>query len=1201
MSDSQELEHRSTSELSTRKVQKINKELTKQNNQLNKDVDVLRRENEALQSEKLKLKGENKTLERELRRVSSKGEVQRILKNGPAEADLEEVAAEERMLERDQKLDALKRKLGKKLEYYEQRDATEKLERMEDLLPESEKQSNSGGVWDSKTALKRLVEEQDISSRLQKENMELRSKLASLEADLEQLMKAKLSPKNSRIKPGNFFRRSKRGGENQKEKLTAASAGDGQRAGARSPDIPLSELLTFDTPSSLEGTPIHKPLPAHLSPNQSPKLEVRDRQNGEIQELKSRIRSAEEDKKNAEKRSRELETELHEAKRQLEGLQAEVEKGRKESEETDKIKKSLKMANSEKTSLSGQVQHLRKELDEHKTARRSLERSTTESLKKKDGRIEELELDCSRAKKECEKLQKEVESSKASGAEMKRKDSRIDELEGECSKARKENERLQKELESAKVAIAEAKSEPKVTTPTSVHTHTAAKPPSGANRLTSPSHSANTSKPAHISVGKAASTSSPKTASSPVSSTSSPKIASSPVSSTSDSVFVETEGSSDKVTSDARKLSSDSSKSTGEPAMSRATRKSSAESIGEKKPESQSRSRRNSKSPPRLRKRRSSTELIELFENVPKETLKPAETNVKRNPSFANLASSVSHRAKVAATRAMFEGKKDDEPAAKTPTTATVSLRSESKGGANRNIYRRSWTGDVSQLRRSANHAEPTPTTATIPEGKEAAMLHAKSQSVDATQQFKSTSSPATATTNTSTSSVSISGSPKHTISTTTAPSKPASLNLTSSASSKRGGATVVHQHSMSSTPSSGTPSSSTNLTVTPASTPAGSKVSKITIKSSSSPSTSPKLNARKEVKETTVGTSMKAEKVTIPVTPSGNSVNVSVGQRSRVISSSSTAAAPLKSPTTPLNSPNTPLKTPTTSVSVPTTPVKSSNTNATDSSKRTSSVVVTSNGVAKTPSYVPSYVRSNTVTGGETSTSRVKSPVTRSQTAVKFTVTTTGSTPSAPQPIRTSIVSPQVQPDHGILKRGSSLLNSPSDLKKASSLLDIPENAEEANESSSNSHTSHASAGNSNPPASSSGSSLGVSETPAVIHRSPVQTRIQRRKREDRPKTMYAGANRSETVSLVRLISKYQEQERRDKGQTGTNMAAISAPASTQVPAVNGNASPTPAAATTFSSSAGSSTSGGSNTNVVTSRTPRPRPQSYYGGSSDL
>ena len=1159
-------------------MQKINKELTKQNNQLNKDMDTLRRENEALQSEKLKLKGENKTLERELRRVSSKGEVQRILKNGPTETDLEEIAAEQRMLERDQKLDALKRRIEKQLECFQQRDAADKLERMEDMLPESEKQSNSE-VWDSKIALKRLVEEQDINSRLQKENMELKSKLASLEADLEQLMKARSSPKNSRMKPGNFFRRSKRGGESQKEKLTPASS-DSQRA--RSPDIPLSDLLTFDAPSSLEGTPIHKPLPAHISPNQSPKLEVRDRQNSEIQELKSRIRSAEEDKNSAEKRNAELEAELCEVKSQLEALQIKVEERRKSSEEVDKLKKSLKMANSEKTSLSGQIQHLRKELDELKRARRSAERNTTESLKKKDNRIEELEVDCSKAKKECEKVQRELESSKASVTEMKRKDSRIDELEGECSKARKECEKLQKELESAKAAIAEAKTEPKVTTPTSIHAHTTAKPPSGANRLTSPSHSVGSNKPAQ-SVGKTVSTSSTK-------------VASSPVSSTSDSVFLETESHSNKVTSDLRKLSLDSNKSMGEPATSRATRKSSAESIGEKKPESQSRSRRNSKSPPRLRKRRSSTELIEMFEH-PKETLKPAEANVKRNPSFANLATSVSHRAKVAATRAMFEGKNDDEPA-KTPTTATVSLRSESKSSTNRNFYRRSWTGDITQLHRSS-HTEPPPTATTIPEGKEA-MLHAKLQSVDATQQFKpapsssSTSTKPATTATVSTSGVSINSSPKHATS-TTASSKPVSLNLTSTTSSKKIGTTTMQQNSVSSTPSSGTPSPSTNLMVTPVSTPGVSKTSKITIKSSSSPSTSPQLNTRKEVREITVGTSMRAEKVTIPVTPSGSSVNVSVGQRSRVVSSSSTAATPVKSPTTPLKSPNTLLKTPTSPAKVPTTPVKS---NTTESTTRTSSVVVTSSGVAKTPSYVPSYVRSNTVSGGESATNRVKTPsVTRSQTAVKFTVTTT---PPAPQPIRTNIASPQAQPEYGLLKRGSSLLNSPSDLKKTSSLLDIPENVDEANESSSSSHTSHASVGNNSPPTS-SGSSLGVSETPTVIHRSPVQTRIQRRKREDRPKTMYAGANRSETVSLVRLISKYQEQERREKGETNTNMTAISAPASTQVPAVNGNASPTPAAAMTFSSSAGSSTSSGSNTTVVKSHTPRPRPQSYYGGSSDL
>ena len=1155
-------------------MQKINKDLTKQNNQLNKDVDALRRENEALQSEKLKLKSENKTLERELRRVSSKGEVQRILKNGPAETD-QEAMAEQRMLERDQKLEALKRNIQTKLEFFHQRDADEKLERMEEMLPESEKgdkQMNSG-VWDAKTALERLVEEQNISSCLQKENMELKSKVASLEAELEQLVKARSSPKNSRIKPGNFFRRSKRGGESQKEKLTPASS-DSQRA--RSPDIPLSELITFDTSSSLEGTPIHKLLPAHISPNQSPKLETRDRQNREIRELQSRIRSAEDEKQSAEKRNKELQTELHEVRSQLDVLHVKVEEGKKNSKEIEKLKKSLKMANSEKTSLSGQVQHLRKEMDELKTARRSTERSTTESLKKKDSRIEELELDCNRAKKECEKLQKELESSKASAAEMKRKESKIDELERECSKAKKECEKLQKELESAKAAIAEAKSEPKVVSPTSVHAHTASKPPSGANRHTSPSHSVG-SKPAH-SVGKTTTTSSAKTASSPRTSTS-------------DSVFIETESPSSKVTSDSNKAAAES-------ATSKVARKSSAESVTEKKGGSQSRS----KSPPRLRKRRSSTELIEMFEH-PKETLKPAEVNVKRNPSFANLATSVSHRAKVAATRAMFEGKNSEESAT-TPTMVTVSLRSESKSGSNRSAYRRSWTGDLTQHRRGS-YTEPAPTAAAIPEGKENVSLHAKSQSLDATQQFKSAPSPSSVsanstTTTTSTGSISINSSPKRTTSVT--PSKPVSLNISSANTSSMKVSSTTQQNSASSTPSSGTPS----LTVTPTSTP-GSKISKITIKSSSSPSTSPQLNTRKEVREITVGTSMRAEKVTIPGTPSGSSTNVSVGQRSRVLSSSSTATTPIKSPTTPLKSPTTPLRTPTTPVKVPTTPMKSPSVNN-ESNTRTSSVVVTSNGVSKTPSYVPSYVRSNTISNGETATSRftsganrAKAPVTRSQTAVKFTVTTTGSTPFTTQPIRTNVANSQVQSEHGILKRGSSSLNASSDLKKTSSLLDIPENVDETKESSSSGHTS---AGTNNPPA----SSLGAPETSNVIHRSPVQSRIQRRKREDRPKTMYAGANRSETVSLVRLISKYQEQERRDKGQTNTNsttnMAAISAPASTQVPAVNGNASPIPAAATTFSSSAtstGSSMSSGSSTTVVTSRTPRPRPQSYYGGSSDL
>ena len=1119
--DSQEPEQRSTAEISARKAQKINKELAKQNNQLTKEADTLRREKEALLIENQKLKNESKTLERELKKVVSKGEVQRILKNGPAEPDHDDAMVAERHLqERDKKIDALKRRLESKLELLRQIEAADKSE-------ERHVKQKNVGIWDSGTALERLVDEQNVSSGLQKENMELKSKVASLETELEQLLKEP-SPKSSRKKSANFFRRSKRqAGEVQKDRLTAQTFKDTPRS--RSPDMQLSELLTFDTPSSsVEGTPIHTSLAVHVSPNQSPKLDVRDRRNSEIQSLQSNLKSAIDEKRSLEAQNEALEAELHEVRSQLEQLQAKVDEGRNAVHEVERVKKSLKLAVSEKTSLSGQVQHLRKEVDETKMGRKSAEKNMTESLRRKDVRIEELEEECSRVKKECDKLQKG--------------------------------------LESAKAAVAETKSEAKVTTITAASSHTAAKPPSGT-RLTSPSHSSTVSKPAqntassgsrltspsHSStvrkpaqnVGKPASTAPLKTA---------PSATASAIVTVNNS---EMRMHSSKQTSDLKKLSADLGKSTAESAVPKATRRSSAETV-ERKTESQSRAR-DSTSPPKLLKRRSSTELIEMFEHS-KETPKPAEATVKRNSSFANLATSVSHRAKVAATRALFEGRNDDES-----TAHNHSEETSSGSTASRRIHRRSWTSDVSRHRRSSC-TDPAPST--IPEGKELVVSHTKSQSCDATEQFKV--SPAAQTSSSSSSSVttmnasSSSTTPK--LTTSSVSSKPASLNLSSAAPAM---ASTARQSvgTTSSPGTNGTPGSATSSLLTP--TSAGSKVSKITIKSSSSPSTSPKLNTRKEVKEITVGSSMKAERVTIPVSSTGGTK----------VSVSSSATTPVRSPT----------RSPTTSVE----------------SNTRSSIVITSSGISKTPSYVPSYIRSNTISSGSdvanqsgyraNSTDRTKAPVTRSQTAVTMKVTSVGPTP---QPYKTN-VSSQGRPEQSILRQ-TSLLNVPSDLKKACSLRDIPENVVTETESSSGSSTLVENKVENKPP--SSPTPAESVTTTRVVHRSPVQSRIQRRKREERPKTMYAGANRSETVSLVRLISKYQEQEKQEKEGKNANSAstsAISAPASTQVPAVNGNASPIPAAASTFSSSASSAGSSSTSSTVVTSRVQRP--QSYYGGSSDL
>lgn len=107
------------------------------------------------------------------------------------------------------------------------------------------------------------------------------------------------------------------------------------------------------------------------------------------------------------------------------------------------------------------------------------------------------------------------------------------------------------------------------------------------------------------------------------------------------------------------------------------------------------------------------------------------------------------------------------------------------------------------------------------------------------------------------------------------------------------------------------------------------------------------------------------------------------------------------------------------------------------------------------------------------------------------------------------------------------------------------------------------------------------------IVNRGPVSIRAQRKNRNERPKTLYAG--RAETTNLVNLISQFQQQESSKKG----NSSVVGKTAShSTTPVVNG-----------LSMSCQSQSGAGSVTVVSTqSVIPRqstsrsPRPNSYYG-----
>ena len=415
--DSQELEEKSVTELSTKKVHKLNQELLKHNSQLKKSVDTMKKEKFDLLTQNQRLHGEKKTLVKELRRVSSKGEMKN-LKASLLDKD-EDLGEKVRQLEtvlsvKDKKVAALKARLQKfKLE-------TEDTEFWNDSADETHPQVNGCSTADLSTQyLAILEEEKTISSRLREENKELQSRIASLEMELDHIQK-EMTDSSPQKKSSSFFKRGKRQTTSMFVRSSEDILNDRDRGGvqrrSRSPEsLESSYESQSQSHPKLDFTPTHH---STSSPSLSPRMRRRKSSNPDLKTLQSCLKIAIDEKKTLEENSKRFEDEIQQLKMKVEELEHLLTESQKKkvpapnSPDTEQLKKKLRMAVSEKTTLSSQCEKLRRELEELKGKNKSLEQNKNLLAAKKDSAINELEEECEKLKRDLKKAKQQLDEAK---------------------------------------------------------------------------------------------------------------------------------------------------------------------------------------------------------------------------------------------------------------------------------------------------------------------------------------------------------------------------------------------------------------------------------------------------------------------------------------------------------------------------------------------------------------------------------------------------------------------------------------------------------------------------------------------------------------------------------------------------------------------------------------------------------------------
>lgn len=257
--------------------------------------------------------------------------------------------------------------------------------------------------------------------------------------------------------------------------------------------------------------------------------------------------------------------------------------------------------------------------------------------------------------------------------------------------------------------------------------------------------------------------------------------------------------------------------------------------------------------------------------------------------------------------------------------------------------------------------------------------------------------------------------------------------------------------------------------TILPKSSESATKVSRITVTSVASPTSSPVLSHRK----------LESDRSTSP----------------------SNSAVLTRAPTSP---------------SLSTTQGKSAFQSTATSASRNQTKV-------STVSTTVRHIKAATMSEISPPLPKIHSPVMKSQTESKLQSPSSRSSRfSSHNPQVTTTVATSTATSNRVVVKSTSRLgdNLLSSVNKSGSLQNLPS---QVNGESENSSTCPRNGGTTKVST--------VTTTSSVVRRGPTHKALQRRERKDRPKTMYAG--RAETTNLVNLISRFQEEDRLKEGAT--------------------------------------------------------------------
>ena len=411
-----------------KKLHKLNKELAKQNRQLSKSVESLRKERDSLLSDKQKLKSENKSLEKELKRSTKmeKGH-QQLLRQESIEIAEDGVELpkkvewlEAQLAKREGEIGNLQRKLELKAELFESSKGSGLVVNAEchNCNPESEvpqsklAMQKNGDALNMNLALERLLEQQDITSRYRQENSELKLRISSLEAELEQVFVSTTSPKTHKKA---LFKRGKRhsSGKLSDETPTGKAAGAETRV-SKSPDF---SRICNSSQEHLADSISPQNSPQHFLPRNRSGSAVTD-----VHTLQACLKLALEEKQSLVSQKQELEEKLQAAKK--------LRKPSQPYQEVELLKQTLKVVVGEKESLSEQLKILEREVASAKERTEDLEKRLAESLVQKDS--------FAKQQREIKALREENERLKKSLADSTAKNSKVQQLEQQNEKLRKE-------------------------------------------------------------------------------------------------------------------------------------------------------------------------------------------------------------------------------------------------------------------------------------------------------------------------------------------------------------------------------------------------------------------------------------------------------------------------------------------------------------------------------------------------------------------------------------------------------------------------------------------------------------------------------------------------------------------------------------------------------------------------------------------